>query len=135
MGVIRRRLTSISSSRRHITSIRRRFTSPTTLFVSSLGIRTSATGCYTIRSPEFAPTAAFWLALRTMTLGQTARASGWQGRTERLVDPNGQDCAECGYLRLLRIFRFTAAGDHAAARTAAAEATTARSAGISKAAR
>jgi len=44
MGVVRRRLTAISSSRRHTTAIRRRFTSPTTLFVTSLGIRTSATG-------------------------------------------------------------------------------------------
>ena len=68
--------------------------------------------------------AAFWLALRTMSLGQKARASGWLGRAERLVDPNGQDCAECGYLRLLHIFRHTAAGDHAAALTAAAEAAT-----------
>ena len=68
--------------------------------------------------------AAFWLALRAMTLGQTARASGWLGRAERLVDPNGQDCAECGYLRLLRIFRLAAAGDHAAALTAATEVAT-----------
>ena len=45
MGVIRRRLTAISSSPRHITAIRRRFTSPTALFVSSVGIGTSATGC------------------------------------------------------------------------------------------
>ena len=59
-----------------------------------------------------------------MNLGQTARASGWLGRAERLVDPDGQDCAECGYLRLLRMFRFTAAGDHAAAQTAAAEVAT-----------
>jgi DNA-binding CsgD family transcriptional regulator len=68
--------------------------------------------------------AAFWLALRAMTLGQTARASGWLGRAERLVDPNGEDCAECGYLRLPRILRYSASGDHAAARTAAAEVTT-----------
>jgi DNA-binding CsgD family transcriptional regulator/tetratricopeptide (TPR) repeat protein len=68
--------------------------------------------------------AAFWLALRAMTLGQTARASGWLGRAERLVDPKGEDCAECGYLRLLHIPRLMAAGDHAAARTAAAEVAT-----------
>src|SRR5215831_3470030 len=59
--------------------------------------------------------AAFWLALRAMTLGQTARASGWLGRAERLVDPDRDDCAECGYLRLPRIFRLIAAGDHSAA--------------------
>jgi DNA-binding CsgD family transcriptional regulator/tetratricopeptide (TPR) repeat protein len=68
--------------------------------------------------------AAFWLALRAMSLGQTARASGWLGRAERLVDPNGDDCAECGYLRLPRIFRFSAAGDHVSAGAAAAEAAT-----------
>jgi DNA-binding CsgD family transcriptional regulator len=68
--------------------------------------------------------AAFWLAMRAMVLGQSARASGWLGRAERLVDPNGEDCAECGYLRLPRIFHFSAAGDHAAAGIAAAEAAT-----------
>ena len=66
--------------------------------------------------------AAFWLALRATALGQMARASGWLVRAERLVDPNGQDCAECGYLRLPRIFRLTAAGDHSGALTAASEA-------------
>ena len=68
--------------------------------------------------------AAFWLALRATTMGQMARASGWLARAERLVDPNGDTCAECGYLKLLRIFRSTAAGDHAAARTTAAEVAT-----------
>ena len=66
--------------------------------------------------------AAFWLALRAMVLGQAARASGWLGRAERLIDPTGEDCAECGYLRLPRVFRLTAAGDHASAETLAAEA-------------
>jgi DNA-binding CsgD family transcriptional regulator len=66
--------------------------------------------------------AAFWVAMRATSLGQTARASGWLTRAERLVDPAGQNCVECGYLRLPRIFRFAAAGDHAAARAAAAEA-------------
>jgi transposase len=45
MGVIRRRLIAISSPHRHITAIRRRFTSPTTLVANSPGITTSATGC------------------------------------------------------------------------------------------
>jgi tetratricopeptide (TPR) repeat protein len=65
--------------------------------------------------------AAFWLALRASTLGQTARASGWLARAERLVDPDGQNSVECGYLRLPRIFRFLAAGDHVTAEKAAAE--------------
>ncbi|MQA29550.1 MAG: helix-turn-helix transcriptional regulator [Luteitalea sp.] len=66
--------------------------------------------------------AAFWLALRCTSLGEVARASGWLGRAQRLVDSEGQDCVERGYLRLPSIFRLTAAGDHAAARAAAAEA-------------
>jgi DNA-binding CsgD family transcriptional regulator len=68
--------------------------------------------------------AAFWLALRAMTLGEKARASGWLGRAERLVDPNGQDCAECGYLRLPHISRLTAAGDYAEAQSVATEVAT-----------
>src|SRR5215467_8942137 len=66
--------------------------------------------------------AAFWLALRAMSLGQTARASGWLGRAEHLVDPEGEDCAESGYLRLPRVFRLNATGDHAAALTVASQA-------------
>lgn len=65
--------------------------------------------------------AAFWLALRLTSLGEMARASGWLMRAQRLVDNEGQDCVEGGYLRLPRVLRFTAAGDHAAARAAAAE--------------
>ncbi len=65
--------------------------------------------------------AAIWLVLRLTSLGETARASGWLMRAQRLIDSEGQDCVECGYLRLPHIFRLTAAGDHAAARAAAAE--------------
>jgi DNA-binding CsgD family transcriptional regulator len=66
--------------------------------------------------------AAFWLFARLMSLGESARASGWLERAQRLVDREGQDCAEAGYMRIPLVFRFTAAGDHAAARAAAAEA-------------
>jgi len=65
--------------------------------------------------------AAFWLAMRLTSLGEMARASGWLMRAQRLVDPEGQDCVESGYLRLPRIHRFTASGDHVAARATAAE--------------
>jgi DNA-binding NarL/FixJ family response regulator len=65
--------------------------------------------------------AAFWLGMRLLSLGQTARGSGWLARAQRLVEGNA-DCVECGYLRLPLVVRFTAAGDHAAAGTAAAEA-------------
>jgi DNA-binding CsgD family transcriptional regulator/tetratricopeptide (TPR) repeat protein len=65
--------------------------------------------------------AAFWLALRATAVGQSARAGGWLARAERLVDPAGSDCVECGYLRIPRIFRFMAAKDYAAARSVAAD--------------
>jgi len=66
--------------------------------------------------------AAFWLGMRLMSIDQTGRASGWLARAQRLIEREGPDCVECGYLRLPLFFRFTAAGDHAAARAAAAEA-------------
>ena len=66
--------------------------------------------------------AAFWLALRLTSLGEFAHASGWLARAHRLVDRDGQDCVERGYLRLPLALRFSAAGDHEAARTTAAEA-------------
>jgi DNA-binding CsgD family transcriptional regulator len=60
--------------------------------------------------------------MRLASLGEMARASGWLMRAQRLVDREGRDCVEQGYLRVPHIFRFTAAGDHAAAQAAAAEA-------------
>ncbi|MCC6995968.1 MAG: helix-turn-helix transcriptional regulator [Deltaproteobacteria bacterium] len=66
--------------------------------------------------------AAFWAAMRLFSLGEMARGSGWVGRAQRLVERDGQDCVECGYLRLPLVFRATASGDYEAARAAAAEA-------------
>ena len=65
--------------------------------------------------------AAFWLGMRLMSLGQTARGGGWIARAQRLVE-GVPDCVECGYLRVPLAFRFAAAGDYAAARAAAVEA-------------
>jgi DNA-binding CsgD family transcriptional regulator len=66
--------------------------------------------------------AAFWLGLRLTSFGEVARAGGWLARAQRLVEAEGRDCVEAGYLRIPQVFRLSAAGDHAAARTAAAEA-------------
>jgi len=66
--------------------------------------------------------AAFWLAMRLMPLGERARASGWLARAQRLVDREGADCVERGYLRIPHAFGLTAAGDYAGARAAGAEA-------------
>ncbi len=65
--------------------------------------------------------AAFWLGLRLTSLGETARASGWLMRAQRIVDRDGRDSAESGYLRLPPIFQLMAAGNFAAAQTQAAE--------------
>ena len=64
---------------------------------------------------------AFWLGMRLMSLGQTARGGGWLARAQHLVEGN-PDCVECGYMRLPLAFRFSLAGDHGAAGAAAAEA-------------
>jgi DNA-binding NarL/FixJ family response regulator len=64
---------------------------------------------------------AFWLGMRLMSLGQTARGGGWLARAQHLVEAN-PDCVECGYMRLPLAFRFSVAGDHRAAGAAAAEA-------------
>ena len=72
--------------------------------------------------PRRAAQAAFWCAMRLFSLGETARASGWLGRAQRLLEGDAPDTVERGYLRLPQVFRLTAAGDHAAARSVAAEA-------------
>jgi DNA-binding CsgD family transcriptional regulator len=64
--------------------------------------------------------AAFWAAMRSFSLGEMARGSGWVVRAQRLVE--GKECAECGYVRLPQVFRLTASGDYAGARAVAAEA-------------
>jgi DNA-binding CsgD family transcriptional regulator/tetratricopeptide (TPR) repeat protein len=66
--------------------------------------------------------AAVWLGLRLMSFGELARAGGWLARAQRLVETEGRDCVEAGYLRIPQVFRLSAAGDHGAARTAAGEA-------------
>ena len=64
---------------------------------------------------------AFWLGMRLMSLGQTARGGGWLARAQHLVEGN-PDCVECGYMRLPLALRFSLAGDHGGAGAAAAEA-------------
>ena len=42
---------------------------------------------------------AFWLGLILLLRGESAQASGWLGRAQRLV--KGEECVECGYLLIL----------------------------------
>jgi ATP/maltotriose-dependent transcriptional regulator MalT len=67
--------------------------------------------------------AAFWLAMCLLPIGEKARASGWFARAQRLIDGEGRDCVESGYLKIPVVFHFTNAGNHEAARAVAAEAT------------
>jgi DNA-binding CsgD family transcriptional regulator len=47
---------------------------------------------------------AFWLSFRLYAMGERARASGWAARAQRLIEREGKDCVEQGYL-LLPVFR------------------------------
>jgi DNA-binding NarL/FixJ family response regulator len=58
---------------------------------------------------------AFWIAINLMLRGEVAQGSGWVGRAGRLVEREGRDCVERGYLLLPLMFEHEAAGDHEAA--------------------
>ena len=62
---------------------------------------------------------AFWVGTHLAIRGETARATGWLGRAQRLIDREERDCVERGYLLLPVMFRHEAAGDYAAAAEAA----------------
>jgi len=65
---------------------------------------------------------AFWIGINLTLRGEMGRASGWLGRARRLVEGEGRDCVEQGYLLMPVMFEREAAGDHEAAIAAAAEA-------------
>ena len=64
--------------------------------------------------------AALWLGFRLFARGEAGSAGGWLGRAQRLVEREGRDCAEQGYLllpagqRLLSMGEFDQAHDAAA---------------------
>jgi DNA-binding CsgD family transcriptional regulator len=57
---------------------------------------------------------AAWIVLNLATRGEIGPATGWLGRAQRLVGPEG-DCAERGWLLLPAVFQQEAAGDFAGA--------------------
>lgn len=65
---------------------------------------------------------AWWIGANLFLRGETAPASGWFVRGERLRERDGRDCVECVYLRLGRMLQHFADGDFEAACAAAAEA-------------
>jgi len=63
---------------------------------------------------------AIWVGLRLMSMGQIGHATGWLARARRLVEAEGLECVECGYLQLPIAFQSGVAGDHDATYAAAA---------------
>ena len=64
----------------------------------------------------------WWIGLNLLMRGEGAPASGWFARGERLLERDGQECVERGYLLLAAMLGHFAEGDFEAARALAAEA-------------
>ena len=64
--------------------------------------------------------AAGWLGMSLATRGEIGRAGGWFGRAQRLVEREGRECVEQGYLLLPVAFQQQAAREYEAASAAAA---------------
>ena len=65
---------------------------------------------------------AFWIGVTLARRGEMGRASGWLGRAQRLLDREGGECVERGYLLLPVVFEQEASGDLEAAAGTAGEA-------------
>jgi hypothetical protein len=65
---------------------------------------------------------AFWVGMHLFTRREMGRGTGWLGRAQRLVELEGRECVEQGYLKLPLMFQQEAAGDYEAAAAIAAEA-------------
>jgi DNA-binding NarL/FixJ family response regulator len=72
--------------------------------------------------PLAAARCAHWIAVSLAVRGELGRANGWLGRAERLVEREGSDCAERGYLLIPRAIEQEAAGELERAAATAAEA-------------
>ena len=66
---------------------------------------------------------AFWIGMNLIPRGEIGRATGWLGRARRLVEREGRDCVEQGFLLLPLMFEREAAGDYDSAIATAADAT------------
>jgi DNA-binding CsgD family transcriptional regulator len=65
---------------------------------------------------------AFWMASRLYARGEAGQAGGWMSRAQRLVEREGCDCVEQGYLLLPAAQRHLAARELSEARDVAARA-------------
>ena len=74
------------------------------------------------QEPLAAVRCAAWIAVRLLFRGEVSRAGGWVGRAQRLLEREGSDCVERGYLLIPRIIEQEIAGDPEGAAATAAEA-------------
>jgi DNA-binding CsgD family transcriptional regulator len=65
---------------------------------------------------------ALWVAMNLAQRGEMGRAGGWLGRARRLVEREGRECVEQGYLLIPRMFEREAMGDLSGAIATTAEA-------------
>ena len=65
---------------------------------------------------------AFWVVVNLAGRGEMGRATGWLGRAQRLIEHEGDDCVERGYLLVPTMLRHEAMGNWEAAYETAAEA-------------
>src|SRR4029077_10301847 len=74
------------------------------------------------QEPLAAVRCAAWIAVRLLFRCEVSRAGGWVGRAQRLLEGEGADCVERGYLLIPRIIEQEMAGDPEGAAATAAEA-------------
>jgi DNA-binding CsgD family transcriptional regulator len=65
---------------------------------------------------------AFWIGTNLALRGELGGATGWLGRAQRLLERDGRDCVERGYVLVVEWLQHIARGDYAAATEAAATA-------------
>jgi hypothetical protein len=65
---------------------------------------------------------AFWIGHNLMFRGERAPALGWFARADRLLERDGRDCAERGYLLIPDLLQHVISGELEAAQATAAEA-------------
>jgi DNA-binding CsgD family transcriptional regulator/tetratricopeptide (TPR) repeat protein len=74
------------------------------------------------RDPLAAFRCAFWIGVTLASHGERGQAGGWLGRAERLLEREGSDCLERGYLFIKRFLEYEADGELDPATASAAEA-------------
>jgi DNA-binding CsgD family transcriptional regulator len=65
---------------------------------------------------------AFWISVTLATKGELGRAGGWLGRAERLLEREGTDCVERGYVLIPRVVEHEVNGELDRAAAVAAQA-------------